>query len=126
MSSRASQERKNATTKTIGSLHIKAHLLKYSMSDAKQAKKHSQMQTKHPPSSFACAALASMRKACKMATSNEPKQTDPNDVVVVRKKALLTAELQQQLASDGSNHQLPTIPATVTWIDPYMKKKGNQ
>jgi hypothetical protein len=83
------------------------------MSDAKQLKMHSKTQTQHPPSSLACAALASIRKASKMATRSEPKQTLPNEVVMVRQKALLTAGEQQHLASDGSNHQLPTMPATV-------------
>lgn len=50
-----------------------------------------------------------------MATSSEPKQMDPKDVVMARKKELLTADEQQEAASSGSIHQLPTIPATVTW-----------
>jgi hypothetical protein len=65
------------------------------MRDAKQFKMHSKIQTQHPPSSLACAALQSARKACKMATRSEPKQTEPKDVVMVRIKALLTADEQQ-------------------------------
>ena len=50
-----------------------------------------------------------------MATKKLPKQTDPNDVVNVRKVDPRTAVEQQLFASSGENHHVPTIPATVTW-----------
>jgi hypothetical protein len=48
-----------------------------------------------------------------MATSNDPKQMDPKEVVTVRRKDEVTADEQKLFASSGSNHQCPTVPATV-------------
>jgi hypothetical protein len=44
---------------------------------------------------------------------------DPNEVVNVRKAELLMAELQHP-HSLGECHQVPTVPATMTWIE-YWK-----
>ena len=90
------------------------HLLKYSSKRAKQFKMHSAIHAPMPPSSALRAVCAKRRKASRMATSKLPKQMDPNEVVMARKNELLRADEQQQFASEGSNHQLPTIPATVT------------
>lgn len=51
-----------------------------------------------------------------MATISDPKQIEPKDVVTVRRKLLVTASEQQELPADGSYHQVPTTPATWTWI----------
>ena len=99
-------------------------LLKYSMIEAKQERMHSAMHSRMPlPSSFSRAARANMRRASRIATINDPKQIDPNEVVTVRTKALLTAWEQQWFASSGSNHQCPTVPATVTWTELYQRSK---
>lgn len=65
------------------------------------------------PSSFSLAARANILKASKMATISDPKQREPNEVVTVRMNELLTADEQHEFASVGSNHQCPTVPATV-------------
>jgi hypothetical protein len=49
---------------------------------------------------------------------------DPKDVVIARVAALLTAGEQQLLASEGSNHQFPSTPATVTWTV-FLKYSNN-
>jgi hypothetical protein len=49
---------------------------------------------------------------------------DPKDVVIARVAELLTAGEQQLLASEGSNHQFPSVPATVTWTV-FLKYKSN-
>lgn len=38
---------------------------------------------------------------------------DPKEVVTVRMNELITADEQHWFASEGSNHQCPTVPATV-------------
>jgi hypothetical protein len=95
---------------------MKAHLLKYSTIEARQAKRHSAMQARKLASPFDWAELASIRSACRIATMSPPKQMDPNDVVMVRRKLLLMADPQHP-DSDGSYHHVPTVPATITWME---------
>lgn len=49
-----------------------------------------------------------------MATNKEPMQMDPKDVVVDLTNESRTAVEQQDDASVGTNHHVPTVPATVT------------
>jgi hypothetical protein len=72
----------------------------------------SAMHIKKPPSSDRAADATAFR-ACKIATNKEPKQTDPKDVVRVRMTLPITPP-EQQPESCGENHQLPTVPLTVT------------
>ena len=43
-----------------------------------------------------------------------PKHMDPKEYVIARRKELVTALDMNEFASDGVNHQVPTVPATVT------------
>ena len=67
------------------------------------------------------AVFANRRSASRTATMRLPKQIEPKLVVMARKKELFTADEQQCEASSGSNHQFPTIPATVTWTEDYVE-----
>lgn len=106
-------------------LTINAHLLKYSMMEAKQLKMHSAMQAKIWASPFSRADWASALRACTMATRKLPKQMEPKLVVMVRIKLLFTAEAQQPHSS-GAYHQVPTVPATTTWIEFYIHQIATQ
>ena len=74
---------------------------------------HSAMHIKNDPPCSDRAALATAFRACKIATNKEPKQMDPKDVVNVRMVEPMTPP-EQQPESAGLNHQLPTVPLTVT------------
>jgi hypothetical protein len=86
------------------------------------------MQARKLASPFDWAELASIRSACRIATMSPPKQMDPNEVVMVRRKLLLMADPQHP-DSDGSYHHVPTVPATITWMEYCTKEspggKGN-
>jgi len=51
-----------------------------------------------------------------MATNKLPKQILPKEVVKALTKLPIIPAEQQLVASSGENHQLPTVPATVTWV----------
>jgi hypothetical protein len=74
-------------------------LLKYSKMDAKHERIHSAIQAKIWASPFSFAALATCCRARKMATKKLPKQIEPKDVVMVRRKLELTADEQQPHSS---------------------------
>ena len=61
---------------------------------------------------LACSIIALM--ALTMATIREPKQMLPRLVVVARRREPETAGEQQEEATAGSNHHVPTVPATET------------
>ena len=83
--------------------------------DAKHDSMHSAIQSRIAlPSSLLRAALASVRRASRMATMRLPKQIDPKLVVMVRTKELVTADAQQP-HSDGSNHHVATVPENDNW-----------
>jgi hypothetical protein len=52
--------------------------------------------------------------ALTMATIREPKQMLPRLVVVARRREPETAGEQHEEATAGSNHHVPTVPATET------------
>jgi len=58
------------------------------------------------------------RIACKTATINDPKQIDPNDVVVAR-----TNDGHVAIVADGLNHQVATTPAVV--VCPILRKTSS-
>jgi hypothetical protein len=94
---------------------VERTLLKYSSIEAKQPSMHSAIQAKNAISPFSRADCARAFKAWRMATKRLPKQMEPNDVVIVRMKALKTLPSQHPTeASSGSNHHEPTVPATQT------------
>jgi hypothetical protein len=53
--------------------------------------------------------------ASMIATSSEPRHIEPNDVVIDLTNESRTPAEQNEVASVGTNHQVPTTPATVTW-----------
>ena len=73
------------------------------------------MHARNGISPFCLAALAVAFKAWRMATSRLPKQIEPKEVVIVRMNELKTLASQQSTDEpSGSNHHVPTVPATVT------------
>ena len=52
--------------------------------------------------------------ASMMATSNEPRQIEPNDVVTDLTNDSRAPREQNDAPSSGTNHHVPTAPATVT------------
>mmetsp|Transcript_20348 Transcript_20348/g.42667 ORF Transcript_20348/g.42667 Transcript_20348/m.42667 type:complete len:89 (-) Transcript_20348:420-686(-) len=71
------------------------------------------IQRRMPASRLLDVRRREFRMICKTATMRDPKQIEPREYVVDRKKESLTAEEQNDEASDGENHQVPTTPATV-------------
>jgi hypothetical protein len=66
-------------------------------------------------SSLSRALLAMVFSASTTATRSEPRQMDPNEVVTARRCESRTPREQNAAPSAGTNHHVPTVPATVTW-----------
>ena len=96
-----------------------ANLLKYSSSSSTHRRRHStrhSIKAAQPSLSPFRAFWTMARRVWMMATSSEPKQMEPKDVVVARTKESRMPGEQQELASAGENHQVETTPAMVTWM----------
>lgn len=68
-----------------------------------------------PPSSLSRKLRTMFLLASTIATISEPRQMEPNECVIERRNESLTPREQNDDASVGTNHQVPTAPATVTW-----------
>mmetsp|Transcript_22734 Transcript_22734/g.28658 ORF Transcript_22734/g.28658 Transcript_22734/m.28658 type:complete len:84 (+) Transcript_22734:1528-1779(+) len=80
---------------------------------SRHPKQQSAMQ-RRIPSSVSRAFSSMVLTVWMIATSKEPRQMDPNEFVMARAWLERTASEQQESASKGAHHQVPTVPATVT------------
>ena len=103
--------------------NINAHLLKYSTNDSMIPRQQSARHTRIP-SSLSRALRTTSRAASNNATMRLPRQIEPKEYVVARKKESRVAGEQHEPASAGANHQVPTTPAIVTL--PLQKISGHK
>lgn len=89
---------------------------------------HSRIQRIQPIISFSSCSLNEFTaplSACNMAMRRLPKQIEPNEEVIVRKRDPVTADEQTLFASSGSYHHVPSTPATVTCVA-FCKMEGTK
>ena len=89
-------------------------LLNISANDSNSCRRQPMRQNNNPPllSSLRIELIIS-HVAWMVATTREPKQIGPKDVVMLRQYESRTAEEQHDVASSGTHHHVPTVPATV-------------